>query len=115
MAGENTLHFDESNFDHEVLQADVPVLVDFWAAWCGPCQMVAPVIDELASEYQGKAKVGKLDVDKAPTLAAKYGVQNIPTVLIFRDGEPLHRVVGAKTKRDYAVLLDEAIGGKADA
>ena len=115
MAGQNTLHFDDDNFEQEVLQSDVPVLVDFWAAWCGPCQMVAPAIEELADEYQGKAKVGKLDVDKAPNLAAKYGVQNIPTVLVFKGGEPAHRVVGAKHKKDYAALLDELITGAADA
>jgi thioredoxin 1 len=110
MAGENTLHFDDANFDAEVVQSAVPVLVDFWAPWCGPCQMVGPAIEELAGEYAGKAKVGKVDVDKAPRLATKYGVQNIPTVLLFKDGEPVQRIVGAKHKREYAALLDELIG-----
>jgi thioredoxin 1 len=111
MAGENTLHFDESNFEAEVLQSDVPVMVDFWAEWCGPCLMVAPTIDALADEYQGKAKIGKCDVDKAPNLAAKFGVQNIPTVLLFKGGEPIQRVVGAKNKKDYASLIDDAVSG----
>jgi len=110
MAGANTLHFDESNFESEVLDADVPVLVDFWAEWCGPCQMVAPVIDELAREYAGKAKVGKCDVDRAPNLAAKFGIQNIPTVLLFKGGQPIQRIVGARQKRDYQSLLNQAIG-----
>ncbi len=110
MAGENTLHVTESTFDQEVLQSDQPVLVDFWAAWCGPCQMVAPIIDELARDYDGKAKIAKVDVDQAPRLAAKYGVQNIPTVLIFHKGEPVHRVIGAKRKNEYAALIDQLTG-----
>jgi len=111
MAGQHTVQFDEDNFEAEVLKSSVPVLVDFWAEWCGPCLMLAPTVDELAGEYQGKVKVGKCDVDKAQHLAAKYGVQNIPTVLIFKDGQQLHRVVGAKHKRDYKALLDEALKG----
>lgn len=109
MAGENIRQFDEDNFEAEVLQADRPVLVDFWAEWCGPCLMLAPTIEELAEEYQETARVGKLDVDKASKLAAKYGIQNIPTVLIFKNGEPIHRIVGAKNKREYAALLDESL------
>lgn len=96
MASEDLLHFDESNFEAEVLNSEIPVLVDFWAAWCGPCLMVAPTLEELASEYQGKAKVGKCDVDQAQQLAARFGIQNIPTVLVFKGGEPVHRIVGAK-------------------
>jgi thioredoxin 1 len=111
MAGQNTLDFTDDNFDAEVLKAKVPVLVDFWAEWCGPCLMLAPTIDELAGEYQGKIKVGKCDVDKAPNLATQYGVQNIPTVLIFNNGQPVHRIVGAKNKREYKGLLDQALGG----
>ncbi|MGD8451404.1 MAG: thioredoxin [Phycisphaerae bacterium] len=111
MAGENTLHFDESNFEAEVLQSDVPVLVDFWAEWCGPCLMVAPTIEELANEYQGKAKIGKCDVDKAQQLAVQFGVQNIPTVIVFKGGQPLHKIVGAKNKREYCAVLDEILAG----
>lgn len=110
MAGEHTLHVTEANFDQEVLQAEEPVLVDFWATWCGPCQMVAPIIDELARDYAGKAKIAKLDVDQAPHLAAKFGVQNIPTILVFHKGQVMQRVVGAKRKSEYAALIDQYIG-----
>jgi len=110
MAGEHALHLTETNFDQEVLQSAEPVLVDFWATWCGPCQMVAPIIDELARDYNGKAKIAKVDVDQAPHLAAKFGVQNIPTVLVFHKGQPVHRVIGAKRKSEYAALIDQLIG-----
>ncbi len=110
MAGQNTLTFDEGNFEAEVLQADVPVLVDFWAAWCGPCQMVGPVIDELADDYQGKAKIGKVDVDQASSLAGQFGVQSIPTVIVFHKGQVAKQMIGAKHKRDYQEALDALIG-----
>lgn len=110
MASEHILHLDDSNFEAEVLNSEIPVLVDFWAAWCGPCLMVAPALEELASEYQGKAKVCKCDVDQGQQLAARFGIQNIPTVLVFKGGEPVHRIVGAKNKREYAAMLDETIG-----
>ncbi len=110
MAGENVLQFDDNNFDSDVLSSDIPVLVDFWAEWCGPCQMVGPVIDELATEYQGKVKVGKVDVDKAPQTAMKFGVQNIPTVVLFENGEAVDRIVGAKNKKEYKAVLDAKLG-----
>jgi len=110
MAGANTLTFTDDNFEAEVLKSDVPVLVDFWAQWCGPCLMLAPTIDELATAYAGKAKIGKVDVDQAAGLASLYGIQNIPTVLIFNGGEQKERIVGAKHKRDYQAALDAQIG-----
>lgn len=106
MAGANTLSFDDKNFDSEVLKATGPVLVDFWAEWCGPCQALAPTIDELATEYSGKAKVGKLDIEAAGVTAARYGVQSIPTVIVFQNGEPVDRLVGMRGKRDYKAALD---------
>ncbi len=111
MAGPHTLTLDADNFDREVLKADVPVVVDFWAQWCGPCQMVGPIIDELATEYQGRVKVGKVDVDSAGALATQYGVQNIPTVLVFQKGQPVERLVGARAKRDYKKVVDARLGG----
>ena len=111
MAGKNVLHFDEANFETEVLNSSVPVLVDFWAEWCGPCLMLGPTIDELADEYEGRVKVGKCDVDKAQQLAAQYGVLNIPTVLIFKNGQRANSIVGAKHKREYKAILDETLAG----
>ncbi|RMF85687.1 MAG: thioredoxin [Planctomycetota bacterium] len=110
MAGPNTLTFDDDNFESEVLKSDVPVLVDFWAEWCGPCQMLAPTIDELATEYAGKIKVGKVDVDAAQQTAMKYGIQNIPTVVLFDKGEPVERIVGARQKRDYQQVIEAKTG-----
>lgn len=110
MAGANTLVLTESNFDTEVVKSNVPVLVDFWATWCGPCQMIAPTIDELATEMSGKAKVGKVDVDQNPGLASQFNVQSIPTVIVFKNGKPVQTMVGAKHKRDYLAALTSAAG-----
>ena len=100
------LEITDASFEEVVLKSDKPVMVDFWAAWCGPCRMVGPIIDEISSDYDGKAVVGKLDVDANQEFAAKYGVRNIPTVLIFKDGEVVSRQVGVAPKTTYAQALD---------
>ena len=92
------VEFTDGNFEEEVLQSDQPVLVDFWATWCGPCRAIAPVIEELASEYEGKAVIGKLDVDQNPETAAKFGIRSIPTLYIYKNGEVVDQIVGAVPK-----------------
>jgi|TARA_B100000927_G_C16233809_1_gene376527 thioredoxin 1 len=103
------LEITDSNFEETVLKSDKPVLVDFWAAWCGPCRMVGPIIDELSEEYEGKAVVGKVDIDSNQQYAAQFGVRNIPTVLVFKNGELVDRKVGVSSKNDYAQALDSLI------
>ncbi len=100
------LEITDSNFEETVLKSSKPVLVDFWAAWCGPCRMVGPVIDEISNEYEGKAVVGKVDVDANQEFAAKYGVRNIPTVLVFNNGEVVGRQVGVSPKAAYTEAID---------
>lgn len=100
------LEITDANFEETVLNSEQPVVVDFWAAWCGPCRMVGPIIDELSTEYEGKAVVGKLDVDANQEFAAKYGVRNIPTVLVFQNGEVVGRQVGVAPKKSYAEAID---------
>ena len=92
------IELTEETFEQEVLKAAVPVLVDFWAVWCGPCKMIAPIVEELAGEYQGKVKIGKLDVDNNPGVASKYGIRSIPTLLIFKGGKKVDEIVGAVPK-----------------
>ncbi|MFH2019387.1 MAG: thioredoxin [bacterium] len=105
MAGANTKTFTDANFEGEVIKADKAVMVDFWAPWCGPCQMAGPVIDELADEQKGKVIVGKLNVDENQMVAGKYGVQSIPTVILFKGGKEVGRKVGFAGKPMYESLL----------
>ncbi len=100
---------DDSNFAQAVLQAKTPVLVDFWATWCGPCRMVAPVVEELAEEYEGRISFAKLDVDQNPKTAVKYGIMSIPTLLIFKKGEPISQIVGFRPKKELKRSLDAAL------
>ncbi len=95
----------DQNFEQEVLRADLPVLVDFWASWCGPCQMLAPVIAEIAEEYAGKVKVGKVNVDEQPNLANRYGIASIPTVMLFKNGEVVSTSLGYRPKNDLETML----------
>lgn len=99
----------DENFAQEVLESEVPVLVDFWAVWCGPCRMVAPVVEALATEYQGRAKVAKLDVDSAQKTATDYGIRSIPTLLIFKGGKVADQVIGAVPKKQIVEKLDAVL------
>lgn len=109
MASEKVLTLTDSNFEAEVLQAGTPVLVDFWATWCAPCKAIAPVIDAIADEYDGKIKVGKVNVDDNPGTPGKYGVRGIPTVILFKDGKVVDQVVGAVPKTQLEALLKKAL------
>jgi thioredoxin 1 len=103
------IEFTDQNFEQEVLKADVPVVVDFWAIWCGPCKLIAPIMDELSEQFGDKAKIGKLDVDVNQQTAIKYGVRSIPTVLFFKDGEVKDIVIGAVNKQVFVQKLENLL------
>lgn len=99
----------DKNFEEEVLKSDQPVLVDFWAEWCGPCKMQGPIIEEVAKEFEGKAKVGKLDVDQNPEISQKFGVMSIPTIIVFKDGKAVWQAAGLQQKNNLAEELNKVI------
>jgi thioredoxin 1 len=109
MAGKNVMEFNSSNWQKEVLESPVPVLVDFWAVWCGPCRMIAPYVDQLGEEFAGKAKVGKVNVDDNQELAAQYRINSIPAVYVFKDGQVVERIVGAQPKNAFQAALNKAL------
>ncbi len=107
MAGLKIINLTQDNFSKEVLESSTPILVDFWAEWCGPCKMIAPVLDELAEEYDGKVRIGKVNIDNEQGLAAEYGVRAIPTLLLFQNGQVTEQIVGLKSKRDLKNSFDK--------
>ncbi len=106
---ESITHITDSTFDQEVLQSDVPVLVDYWAEWCGPCKMIAPILDEIASEYDGKLKITKLNIDDNPATPPKFGIRGIPTLMIFKGGDVQSTKVGALSKSQLTAFIDQSI------
>jgi len=109
--GENALKITDSNFDSEVTKSTVPVLVDFWAEWCGPCRLMSPILEELAPLYKGKLKIGKLNVDDSQDAPAQFGVMNIPTMILFKGGKEVERIVGALSKNELQKKVDRVLAG----
>ena len=109
MANENVIHIGSEQAFDAIINGDTPVLVDFWATWCGPCRMVAPIVEELANDYAGKALVLKVDVDEQPELAERYRVMNIPTLLVFKGGQVVDKAIGARPKAALMQMLDKAL------
>ena len=107
MANEKVVVLDKDNFEQEVIRAETPVLIDFWASWCGPCRAVAPVIDQLAGEFSGKAKVAKVNVDEQSELASRYRIMSIPTVILFKDGQVVEKLIGARSKEEFSRLIEK--------
>jgi thioredoxin 1 len=113
MAAGNAVHVTDGDFDQVVLKSDVPVMVDFWATWCGPCRMVAPIVEELAREYDGKVRVAKVDVDENPGVAARYGIRSIPSILFFRGGQVVAQSIGAVPRAELEKKLKESLASAA--
>ncbi len=109
MASTNIITLTSDNFQQEVIKSPSPVLVDFWAEWCGPCKMIAPILDELADEYSGRVHIGKVDIDQHQALAAEYGVRAIPTLLLFQNGQVAEQIVGLRSKRDLRASFDKLV------
>lgn len=109
MAGDSVLELGDENFDQEVLQSDTPVLVDFWADWCMPCKMLAPTIEELANEFDGRVKVGKVDTDANRDVSVKFEISAIPTILLFKGGEVVRKFVGVTSKQEFVAELEKAV------
>jgi thioredoxin 1 len=107
---ENIKNIGEHDFKTVVLDSQIPVLVDFWAVWCGPCRMVAPIVDELSEEYKGKMEFAKINVDDSPQIASSYNVMSIPTLIVFKEGKPFEQVVGYRPKKDIQKVLDKVLG-----
>ncbi len=103
------IRLTKDNWEKEVINSDIPVLVDFWAPWCGPCRMVAPIVSEIAQEYEGKLKVGKLNTDEEPEIAVRYGIMSIPTLMIFKNGEVVDQIIGAVPKEYFVQKLQQVL------
>ncbi len=108
MAG-NMIDFTDQNFESEVIGSDTPTMVDFWAEWCAPCKMIAPTVEALADEYEGKIRVGKLNIDENPSTPTKFGIRGIPTLIIFKGGQPVNQIVGVKSKAELKKAIESAI------